>query len=141
MYISLIFIKVAPCLLLKELSLLCMFLFILCKNKYYNQIPIQRSFIMEEQCALCEREGVILTKHHLLPREEGGKEAHIAMVCQDCHKHIHALYTNKELAIRLDSITKLKEDEQISKYLKFIRKQPPSKQVRIKKSAARKKRS
>lgn len=92
---------------------------------------------MEERCELCEREGVILTKHHLLPREEGGKEEHIAMICPDCHKHIHALYTNKELALRLDTLYKLKEDPQISKYLKFIKKQPPTKLVKVKKSSSR----
>lgn len=89
---------------------------------------------METQCALCEREGLLLTKHHLLPREEGGKEEHISLICQDCHRQIHALYTNKELALRLDSIAKLRADEQIAKYLKFIRKQPASKKTKVKKS-------
>ena len=46
----------------------------------------------------------------------------------------YMLYTNKELAIRLDSIDKLKDDEKINKYLKFIKKQPPSKVATIKKS-------
>lgn len=92
---------------------------------------------MEDQCALCKRKGVILTRHHLLPREEGGKEEHIAMLCADCHKHIHALYTNKELALRLDTLDKLKNDPQMSKYLKFIKKQPPTKLIKVKKSASR----
>ena len=73
-------------------------------------------------------------KHHLLPREEGGNEEHISYICSDCHRQIHALYTNKELAIRLDSIDKLKNDEKIHKYLKFIKKQPASKIATIKKS-------
>ena len=95
---------------------------------------------MEEKCALCEREGVTLTRHHLLPREEGGKEEHIAMICEACHKHIHALYTNKELALFLDTIDKLKADPQISKYLKFIQKQPPTKRIKVKKPASRRQR-
>ena len=44
------------------------------------------------------------------------------------------LYTNKELATRLYTLDKLKNDEKISKYLKFIKKQPPSKITTIKKS-------
>lgn len=89
---------------------------------------------MEGTCELCHRENVVLTKHHLLPREEGGKEEHIAYICEACHKHIHALYTNRELAIRLNTIKDLQEDEKIAKYLKFIKKQPSSKKVRSRKS-------
>ena len=44
----------------------------------------------------------------------------MSYICSDCHRQIHALYTNKELAIRLDSIDKLKNNEKIHKYLKFI---------------------
>lgn len=95
---------------------------------------------MEGQCELCQREDITLTKHHLLPREEGGKEEHIAYICEDCHKHIHALYTNKELAIRLSTIDELKQDERISKYLKFIKKQPASKKVKSYKSRERRRR-
>lgn len=92
---------------------------------------------MEGKCVLCHRDNIVLTKHHLLPREEGGKEEHISYICEACHKHIHALYTNKELAIRLNTIEALQADEQISKYLKFIRKQPASKKVKSYKSKER----
>lgn len=94
---------------------------------------------MEGKCELCHREDVILTRHHLLPREEGGKEEHIAYICEACHKHIHALYTNRELAVRLNTIEDLQADDKISKYLKFIRKQPASKKVRSYKSKERRK--
>lgn len=94
---------------------------------------------MEGTCELCHRQDITLTKHHLLPREEGGKEEHIAYICEDCHKHIHALYTNKELAVRLDTIAALQADDRIKKYLKFIKKQPASKKVRSRKSNERRK--
>lgn len=95
---------------------------------------------MEGKCELCHRPDIVLTKHHLLPREEGGKEEHISYICEDCHKHIHALYTNRELAVRLNTIEVLQADDKISKYLKFIRKQPASKKVRSRKSRERRKR-
>lgn len=95
---------------------------------------------MEGTCELCNRENIVLTKHHLLPREEGGKEEHISYICEDCHKHIHALYTNRELAVRLNTIKDLQADEKIAKYLKFIKKQPASKKVRSRKSKERRKR-
>lgn len=92
---------------------------------------------MEGKCELCHRENVVLTKHHLLPREEGGKQEHIARLCEPCHKHIHALYTNKELALRLHELEDLRADEKIQRYLKFIKKQPGSKKVKSHKSRAR----
>ncbi|HAX72021.1 MAG TPA: hypothetical protein DCY20_00705 [Firmicutes bacterium] len=86
------------------------------------------------ECALCHRNDVTLTKHHALPKEEGGKENDIILICTDCHRQIHALYTNKELAIRLNTVQTLLEDEQLKRFFKFIRKQPNSKKVRVKKS-------
>lgn len=86
-------------------------------------------------CELCRRHGVSkITEHHLIPREEGGAKLDVAWLCPDCHKQIHALYTNKELAIRLNTLEKLCADEKISKYLKYIRKQPSTKNIKIKKS-------
>lgn len=86
-------------------------------------------------CELCRREGVnVVTEHHLIPREEGGGKLQTAWLCVNCHKQIHALYTNKELALKLNTLASLESDEKISKYLKYIRKQPSTKSVRVKKS-------
>lgn len=93
--------------------------------------------IMENKyvCELCKREGVPkVTEHHLVPREEGGKDGEVAWLCENCHKQIHALYTNKELAVRLNTLDSLENDDNIIKYLKYIRKQPASKKVKITKS-------
>ncbi|MBU3112308.1 HNH endonuclease [Clostridium lacusfryxellense] len=89
---------------------------------------------MNGKCALCEREGTQLTKHHLLPKEEGGTVDNIVLLCEACHRQIHALYINKELSVRLNTIEKLKVDSKINKYIKFIKKQPASKKVKISKS-------
>ncbi|MED4531777.1 HNH endonuclease [Metabacillus fastidiosus] len=89
-------------------------------------------------CELCEREPVETTVHHLLPKEMGGTFGPTANLCIPCHKQIHTLYTNKEIAIRLTTIQELKEDEQLSRFLKWIRKQPPTKLMKIKKSNERK---
>lgn len=86
-------------------------------------------------CELCKREGVPkVTEHHLVPREEGGKDGEVAWLCENCHKQIHALYTNKELAVRLSTLNRLENDDNIIKYLKYIRKQPASKKVKVTRS-------
>jgi hypothetical protein len=85
-------------------------------------------------CELCSRENVETTIHHLTPKEEGGTKLPTAILCIPCHKQIHALFTNQELALCLNTIDKLKENERISKYLKWIQKQPASSIIKIKKS-------
>lgn len=86
-------------------------------------------------CELCKRIGVAkVTEHHLIPKEEGGRDKDVAWLCESCHKQIHALYTNKELAKELNTLEKLENDDNITKYLKYIKKQPASKKVKITKS-------
>jgi 5-methylcytosine-specific restriction enzyme A len=91
-----------------------------------------------DTCELCERDEVETTVHHLLPKEMGGTFGPTANLCIPCHKQIHALYTNAEIAARLTTIPELKEDAQLSRFIKWIRKQPPTKLMKIKKSNDRK---
>ncbi|MDX8289514.1 HNH endonuclease [Metabacillus indicus] len=91
-------------------------------------------------CELCKRQEVETTEHHLTPKEMGGTFMPTAMLCIPCHKQIHALYTNDELAVRLNTIQDLRSDPKISSFIKWIRKQPSSKLVRTRKSNERKKR-
>ncbi|MNP73887.1 hypothetical protein D3C76_1706730 [compost metagenome] len=74
--------------------------------------------------------------HHLVPKEHGGTFGPTAKLCKPCHKQIHALYTNDELAVRLSSLEALQADEQIARYLKWIRKHAPGAIPRTRKSRA-----
>ncbi|WP_251032126.1 HNH endonuclease [Mesobacillus foraminis] len=85
-------------------------------------------------CELCSRNDVETTVHHLLPKEMGGTFEPTANLCIPCHKQIHALYTNAEIASRLTSIAELREDAQLSRFIKWVRKQPATKLMKIKKS-------
>ena len=89
-------------------------------------------------CALCGRQMVESTVHHLLPKEMGGTFGPTANLCIPCHKQIHALYTNEEIAVRLSTLPELRGDASIGRFIKWIRKQPPTKIIKIKKSNARK---
>jgi 5-methylcytosine-specific restriction enzyme A len=91
-----------------------------------------------DTCELCERYEVETTVHHLLPKEMGGTFGATANLCIPCHKQIHALYTNAEIAARLTTIPELKGDAQLSRFIKWIRKQPSTKLMKIKKSNDRK---
>ncbi|MGD1922343.1 MAG: hypothetical protein ACFCAD_27695 [Pleurocapsa sp.] len=78
-----------------------------------------------------------LTVHHLVPRQtvkrkqsESGESIDI---CSPCHRQIHTLYSNLELAKHLNTIDKLQSEPKMRKFLGWIRKQDPSKKVRIRK--------
>ncbi|MFE8700305.1 HNH endonuclease [Cytobacillus sp. FJAT-54145] len=90
-------------------------------------------------CELCLREGVEITVHHLTPKELGGTFLPTANLCLPCHKQIHALYTNEELAIRMNTIERLRDDEKIRRFIKWVQKQPSSKLTRVTKSNERRK--
>lgn len=85
-------------------------------------------------CELCGRNEVVTTVHHLLPKETGGTFGPTAILCIPCHKQIHALYTNEEIAARLTTLKELREDEKLSSFIKWIRKQPSGKIMKIRKS-------
>lgn len=89
-------------------------------------------------CELCDRSDVETTIHHLIPKEMGGTFGATANLCIPCHKQIHALYTNDELAARLSTLQDLRKDPQLAKFIKWIQKQPSTKLMKIKKSNERK---
>ncbi|WP_070119870.1 HNH endonuclease [Bacillus marinisedimentorum] len=89
-------------------------------------------------CELCGRSGVQTTVHHLTPKEKGGTFLPAATLCIPCHKQVHALFSNEELAAALNTIGALQRNEHIQKYLKWIRKQPPARVPRTKKSLRKK---
>lgn len=86
-------------------------------------------------CELCERDVEERTVHHLTPKHHGGAHKETALLCRACHRQIHALFTNKELADHYDTLEKLKNEEQMYRFLKWIRKQSPDKKVKVKTAA------
>ena len=53
-------------------------------------------------CKLCQRNCPKLTEHHLVPRQQTKRKKQepgpTTDICAPCHKQIHVLFTNKELA-------------------------------------------
>jgi 5-methylcytosine-specific restriction enzyme A len=88
-------------------------------------------------CELCFRTDVEITIHHLTPKEVGGAFLPTAKLCLPCHKQIHAIYTNEELAARMNTIERLRDDDTIKKFVRYIQKQPSSKLVTVSKSRER----
>ena len=83
-------------------------------------------------CILCERSfsRQNLTKHHCLPRQKGGDQDDVALLCGQCHSMVHATYTNATLAALYPTGAKLRDAPELEPYLKWVRKQPPSRRTR-----------
>jgi hypothetical protein len=86
-------------------------------------------------CELCDRQMEFLTVHHLIPRQmakrRGDSMGATIDICGACHKQIHTLFTNRELAQEFNSATKLKHHPGMAKFLHWVRKQDPGKKVRV----------
>ncbi len=74
------------------------------------------------QCGLCGRDVRRVTRHHIVPKSEGGKQT--VDLCCACHKTLHSFFTNETLAKELYSVDSLKQDPDIRRYLAWLRKQP-----------------
>lgn len=75
-----------------------------------------------QRCALCGREVVRLSKHHMIPKSQGGTET--VPLCSPCHSTLHHFFHNRTLAREKNSLETLLDDPDIRRYLEWVRKQP-----------------
>ena len=81
---------------------------------------------------MCQREvpAALITLHHLTPKERGGRAKHRTPLCRPCHKQVHPVYSNKELARLYADIPSLRASPRMQPFLKWIRKQAPERTFR-----------
>lgn len=76
-------------------------------------------------CSLCGR--VIpddeIDDHHLVPRSKGGKIK--VPLHRICHSHIHAAFTDAQLAKKFSTISAILEDTAIQKFVSWVKTKPP----------------
>lgn len=77
-------------------------------------------------CPLCNRElGDINTdEHHLIPKTFKGKIKE--PVHKICHRKIHATFSERELAKIYNNWESLRGNEEIQKFIKWVKKKDPS---------------
>ncbi|WP_447554252.1 hypothetical protein [Vreelandella sp. EE22] len=87
------------------------------------------------QCELCKR-GAALTRHHLIPRTLHNKPRYkkrysreerltaIVWLCHPCHKHIHRLYSERELADHFPTLDALGRDPAIGAFVSWLATKP-----------------
>jgi hypothetical protein len=77
-----------------------------------------------DPCPLCGR--VLgdkhVSEHHLIPQLKKGKDT--VRLHDICHGKIHSLFGEGELARHYNTIERLLENEDIQKFVKWVRKKP-----------------
>jgi len=76
-------------------------------------------------CPLCGREMIVgkkVSKHHLIPKSEKGKET---LYLHDiCHQKIHSVFTEKQLAKKYNNVEALLTNAEIVKFVEWVKTKP-----------------
>ncbi|MBC8636152.1 HNH endonuclease [Caballeronia sp. EK] len=91
----------------------------------------------EETCALCGRAVPPSERdlHHLVPKSQGGKQT--AVLHRICHRQLHALFTEKELAQRYSTVDALLAHEAVHSFVEWVKTKPDSFYQRTRRARAR----
>lgn len=76
-------------------------------------------------CPLCERlipDGQI-EEHHLVPKSRGAKIT--VPLHRICYSHLHAAFTDAQLAKKFSTIVAILEDPAIQKFVTWVKTKPP----------------
>ena len=73
-------------------------------------------------CLVCGQElgNKNTSRHHLVPRSKGGKNSETIRIHNICHDKIHSVFTEKELKVTFSSVEKIKENEVMIKFIKWV---------------------
>ncbi len=78
---------------------------------------------MSETCALCERPlGRRVERHHVVPKSKGGRD--VVPVHPICHRKIHKLFSNAELAA-FASLEPIKDFPEMARFIRWLARKPP----------------
>lgn len=77
-------------------------------------------------CPLCCRPlAEPFNRHHLLPLSKGGKGTTTVLLHKICHDKIHSVFTEMELKRHYNTIEKLKGNDEIANFLKWVSRKEP----------------
>ncbi|OBX75433.1 hypothetical protein B5J92_03330 [Moraxella atlantae] len=94
-------------------------------------------------CELCQRQAVVLTRHHLIPQSRHNKartqrefsraemKTEIAMLCRPCHSQVHRVFSNQELADYYHTVERLLGNDDIVKFINWVKKRPAGQKIRV----------
>jgi hypothetical protein len=86
-----------------------------------------------------------LTRHHLVPRmvyrqprvqrRFAGTDprTHLALLCRPCHKFLHAMLTEKQLAEGFSTLEQLRQHREVQRFVHWLETKPPGLRARTRK--------
>lgn len=79
----------------------------------------------EEVCPLCGRTipESQMDAHHLVPKSKGGRKTEF--LHRICHRQIHALFTETELAKHYFTVDAILEHPEAVKFVEWVKRKPP----------------
>lgn len=86
-----------------------------------------------DPCPLCRRPNYSPSDHHLVPKSRGGTETRT--LCSDCHKTVHAFFTNRELESTYSTVDALMSHPGFRGAIRFVSRQDGY--VRVRKTRSR----
>jgi 5-methylcytosine-specific restriction endonuclease McrA len=107
------------------------------KRKYLKSGPelipeeepaVEANYPTEENtnCPLCGRPlAGICNRHHLIPLSRGGRGTMTLLLHKICHDKIHAVLPESELKRYYHTIERLREQEEIAAFIKWVQKKEP----------------
>jgi hypothetical protein len=110
-------------------------------------LNIQSVVVDASGCELCRRTGTELTRHHLIPRAQHKKgqirrnfdkaelTGRLAMLCRSCHKYVHTVLTERQLANEYNTVGQLLAHPEIDKFVRWLAKRPSGLRVSSRKKA------
>ncbi|ABP34824.1 alpha/beta hydrolase [Polynucleobacter asymbioticus] len=105
------------------------------RQKLISREPIlsQKSLVLI--CPICDRLIPESQKdaHHLVPKSKGGKITEY--LHRICHCQIHALFTETELAVQLNTAAALQEHPEMQRFIQWIKTKPNDFYEKSRKSA------
>ncbi len=88
-------------------------------------------------CPLCERPipPALRDAHHLIPKSRGGVAT--VVMHRACHRQIHALFTETELARHYASTEALKAHAEMGRFINWVKDKPNDFNPRIRRSRSK----
>lgn len=78
------------------------------------------------KCPLCARElAEPIVRHHLIPPSKGGKDTPTVAMHKICQAKVHAVFSETEQKNYYHTVDRIKEHEDIIKFIKWVSKKEP----------------
>ena len=65
-----------------------------------------------------------ISRHNLIPLSQGGSGEGAILMHKVCHNKVHSLFNEKELARTYNTIEKILENEDLQKFVNWVKKKP-----------------